>query len=171
MEGEWRNFVNMTDKRSAGAGIVYDNTFHIFGGNDYDKKTKLQSSEIVNEDGSSNEGPQLLTAIAWHAIASINSTVSIITGGVINNYEISDRTWYFSHATQEFWPGPSLLEKRSGHSSATITDQETKEKISIVAGGYYTMNGYLSSTELLIKGEWEKGKNNMKLLVCPFVPF
>ena len=74
------------------------------------------------------------TPIHGHAIVSINSTVSIITGGYDGTY--SEKTWYFNHESQEFQPGPNLLEGRNSHSSGTITDQKTKEKRVIIVGGY-----------------------------------
>jgi hypothetical protein len=145
----------MIEKRGFADGIVYNNALHIFGGYDYETSTTLQSSEIVKEDGSTTEGPQLPTPIYFHAIASINSTMSIITGGWKNT--ATNKTWYFNHASQEFQPGPNLLEVRRSHSSGTVTDQETKEKMAIIAGGYH--NGYyLDSTEMLLNGEWTTGK-------------
>jgi hypothetical protein len=159
-ETGWQHFVTMIDRRIDAAGIVYDNAFHIFGGYDQDDNTILQSSEIINEDGSSTEGPQLPIPIFFHAIASINSTVSIITGGETNTNLYTNRTWYFNHAKQEFTPGPDLSVGRYVHASATITDQETKEKIVVVSGGY---NGsFLDSTEILLNGEWVAGKNLKK---------
>ena len=154
MEGGWQRFDTMIERRDYPAAIVYNNAFHIFGGRDYD--TILQSSEIVNEDGSSTEGPQLPTPIYLHAIASINSTVSIMTGGLTN--VDSEKTWYFNHASQEFQPGPNLLEVRHSHSSGTVTDQETKEKMVIVAGGIGYYDRDLDSTEMLLNGEWTTGK-------------
>ena len=122
----------------------------------------MQSSEIINEDGSSTEGPQLPIPIFFHAIASINSTVSIITGGETNTNSYTNQTWYFNHAKQEFTPGPDLLVGRYVHASATITDQETKDKIVVVAGGY---NGsFLDSTEIFLNGEWVAGKNHHRFV-------
>ena len=152
----------MRNRRSAAAGIVYNNAFHIFGGTDTDENTRLQSSEIINKDATSSiEGPQLPIPIHGHTITSINSTVSIIAGGYTGTY--SDKTWYFNHASREFQPGPNLLEGRTSHSSGTIMDQDTKEKIVIVVGG---LNGgisqgtstYMDSTEILLNGEWMAGK-------------
>ena len=164
-EGGWQHFVTMIDRRSGAAGIVYDNALHIFGGFDYNEETPLKSSEIINEDGSTTEGPQLPEKIVYHAMASINSTLSVLTGGYSYDDTITDRTWYFSHTTQQFQPGPNLLERRNWHSSATITNQETKERILVVAGGYRNSDGFLSSTELLINGEWETGKNH-SVIIC-----
>ena len=164
VEGGWQSFVTMMDRRHSAAGIVYNNAFHIFGGydnypNSYES-TRLQSSEIINEDGSITEGPQLPIAISNHAIASINSTVSIITTGSTNaNYYSDGKTWYFNHATQEFQPGPNLLEARDYHSMGTITDQHTKEKTVIVAGGFGEDG--LDSTEMFINGEWVTGTNHI----------
>ena len=170
MDGGWQHFATMLEKRMGAAGIIYDNAFHIFGGCDLDEldtnlrgcdpldeSTSLQSSEIVNVDGSSTKGPQLPRRFSSHAIATINSTVSIITGGFQDSDSMSDQTWYFNHETQEFQPGPDLLEGRNNHNSGTITDQETKEKIVIVAGGMSEL------TELLLNGEWVAGKNPTEL--------
>ena len=159
----WQHFATMIERRHYAAGIVYNNALHIFGGadfgDDFDPPTVLQSSEIVKEDGSSTEGPQLPTPIFAHAIASINSTVSIITGGLeLDTDTESDKTWYFNHARQKFQPGPNLLEARRRHSSGTVTDQETGEKMTIIAGGY--SNGNLDSTEMLLNGEWMAGKTH-----------
>ena len=174
-EGGWQYFATMIEGRQNAAGIVNNNTFHIFGGCNRTSGSYigLQSSEIVNEDGSSYEGPQLPKAMYLHAIASVNSTVSIISGGrtstctttylCIDRY--SDQTWYFNHATQEFQPGPNLLEARRYHSSGTITDQETKEKLVVVAGGksksgVSVWSYYTDSTEILLNGNWVIGKNH-----------
>ena len=154
----WRHFVSMIDRRAGAAGIVYENGFHIFGGYDRSTSTILQSSEIVNEDGTTTKGPQLPTPMHFHAIASINSSVSIITGGVPKANTYTDKTWYFNHATREFQPGPNLLKPRTFHSSATITDQESKEKIVIVAGGQTYSGLYMNTPEFLINGEWETGE-------------
>ena len=154
----WRYFVSMIDRRGDAAGIVYENGFHIFGGFDRSTSTILQSSEIVKEDGTPTEGPQLPTPMHLHAIGSINSSVSIINGGIPTANTYTDKTWYFNHATWEFQPGPNLLKPRIFHSSATITDQESKEKIVVVAGGQTYSGQYMNTPEFLINGEWEAGK-------------
>ena len=65
---------------------------------------------------------------------------------------------YFNHETQAFLPGPSLLEGRMNHASATIIDRVTKAKTPIVAGGVTNAGEFIDSTELLINGEWQLGK-------------
>ena len=155
MEGGWQHFATMIKRRAYAAGIAYNNALHIFGGYDFDTTTILQSSEIVKADGSITEGPQLPSTIYLHAIASINSTVSIITGGAGGGY--SDKTWYFNHASQEFQPGPNLLKARGYHSSGTVTDQETKEKMTVTAGGLDPFK--LDSTEILVNELWIPGKH------------
>ena len=172
MKGGWQQFATMIERRTWAAGIVYDNALHIFGGYDQDTNTILQSSEIVKEDGNLTEGTQLPKPIYAHAIASINSTVSIITGG--NSY--SDKTWYFNHASQEFQPGPNLLEGRYHHSAGYVIDQETKEKMAIISGGYNIdiSEGnvdiiYLDSTEMLMNGQWMTGKTHTESNTCSFL--
>ena len=157
IEGEWQHFATMIKKRAVAAGIVYNNSFHIFGGLDANTgDTPLKSSEIVNADGSTTEGPELPVTMLGHGISFINTTVSIITGGHTNGY--TDKTWYFNHATQEFRQGPNLLESRRGHAYGTIVDQETKENIAIVAGGYSEPGGYRDSTEIFMNGQWVTGR-------------
>ena len=165
-KGGWQNFATLIERRNAAAGIVYKDALHIFGGYDQDANNNLQSSEIVKKDGSSTEGPQLPTPVYAHAIASINSTVSIITGGWTNTY--SDQTWYFNHESQEFQQGPNLLEARSDHSSGSVTDQETKEKMAIIAGGF-GIDRNLDSTEMLWNGEWKTGKTHTESCICLFL--
>ena len=99
-----------------------------------------------------------------HAITSINSTVSILSGGSTSANSYSPVTWYFNHETKVFSSGPSLLEGRIDHGSATCVDKVTKARIPIVAGGYdvYLSTTLLStygldSTELLINGQWQSG--------------
>ena len=87
--------------------------------------------------------------------ASINSTVSLLSGGYTDATSYSPLTWFFNHETQAFFSGPSLLYGRSWHGSATIVDKVTKAKIPMVTGGYN--GGYMSSTELLLNGMWQSG--------------
>ena len=100
-------------------------------------------------------------ALYLHAVASVNETTSILTGGQIGSVR-SAKTWFFNHVTQQFQPGPFLITGRSGLASATIQDKVTKENIVAVVGGYD--NGDFDSTELLFNGEseWQQGRNNMK---------
>ena len=67
-------------------------------------------------------------------------------------------TLYFNHVTQEFLPGPTPLEDRREHASGTLTDQDTGERIVVIAGGKSSY--YLDSTELLFDGKWHAGKNH-----------
>ena len=94
-----------------------------------------------------------------HAITSINSTVSILSGGSTSANSYSPVTWYFNHETNLFSSGPSLLEGRVDHGSATCVDKVTKARIPIVAGGY---TYGVDSTELLINGQWQSGTIHAK---------
>merc|ERR1719362_772802 len=149
----------MNEKRGNAAGIMFKNKFHVFGGED-GSLLPLQTSEIISIDGAVEDGPELPEAVSSHAITSINSTVSLLSGGVISATGYSPRTWFFNHETQAFSSGPSLLESRYAHGSATIVDKVTKAKIPMVTGGY---NGG-DSTELLINGMWQSGPPLLKAL-------
>ena len=77
--GGWQEFASMNEKRGyTAAGIMFKNKFHVFGG--YDGSSRLQTSEIISIDGAVEYGPELPEAVAYHAITSINSTVSLLSG-------------------------------------------------------------------------------------------
>ena len=153
----WQEFASMNEKRGFGAGVMFQDKFHVFGGYDLGN---LQTSELISIDGGVEYGPNLPTAVSGHAITSINSTVSILSGGRTIATHFSRLTWYFNHETNIFSAGPNLLEGRKIHGSATCVDKVTKAKIPIVTGGYgYYQGGsvILDSTELLINGQWQSG--------------
>ena len=133
----------------------------IFGGWEHGGSGKLNSTEIINEDGQVSQGPDMPEPLAYHAIAAVNASTFIISGGYTDTITFSPVTWYFNQVTQNFAPGPSLMKGRWNHASGTIVDHETNEKIVAVAGGYNN-GAFLNSTELLINGEWQQGKNHVK---------
>ena len=146
-------------RRYGAAGIVLVKSFKIFGG--YDGSVKFSSTEIITEEGQVSPGPGMPTGVYHHAIAGVNATTSILTGGSIGTGQsakpYSPLTWYFNHVSQEFQPGPSLITGRRHHASGTIQDQDTKKDIVAVVGG--KREGIaLDSTEFLINGEWTPGK-------------
>ena len=162
--GGWQEFASMNEKRGYAAGIMFKNKFHVFGG--YDGSSRLQTSEIISIDGAVEYGPELPESVYLHAITSINSTVSILSGGATSATSYSPLTWFFNHETQAFSSGPSLLEGRSLHGSATIVDKVTKAKIPMVTGGYGNA-GRLDSTELLINGMWQSGTIQCPKIATP----
>jgi hypothetical protein len=149
----WQEFASMNETRGFAAGIMFKNKFHVFGG--YGSSLS-QTSEIISIDGGAEYGPELPEAVWLHAITSINSTVSLLSGGRTSATSWSPLTWFFNHETQAFSSGPSLLQGRRLHGSATVVDKVTKAKIPMVTGGYGN-SGKLDSTELLINGMWQSG--------------
>ena len=154
-DGGWQEFASTKEKRYAAAGVVYKNKFHVFGG--HDGSGLLQTSELISIYGGVEDGPALLAAVEGHAITSVTSTVSILSGGSTSANYYSPKTWYFNHETGAFSLGPSLLEGRNRHGSATIVDKVTTAKIPMVSGGYGNSFVLLDSTELLINGQWQSG--------------
>merc|ERR1712008_107425 len=153
----WQQFAIMKEKRHNAAGITNKNKFHVFGG--FGGSYRLKTTELISIDGGVEYGPDLPKAVWYHAITSINSTVSLLSGGVTSASSRSRLTWYFTHETNVFSSGPSLLQGRHAHGSATVVDKVTKVKIPMVTGGYKNgyNGGYMSSTELLINGQWQSG--------------
>ena len=126
----------------------------------------LSSTEIITEQGVS-PGPEMPKRVYTHAIASVNETTSILTGGHSPGGGVMEKTWFFCHVSQQFQKGPSLITARRYHASGTIQDKVTMENIVAVIGGAgrdYPFADFLNSTELLFNGDlaWQKGKNNVK---------
>ena len=148
----------MTSRRSGAAGIVHANTFIIFGGYDRTGSGYLSSTEIVTEEGQVTPGPEMPVAVYYHSIASLDEKTWILTGGITSTTSSTDETWFFDPVSQEFQQGPPLITGRWRHASATLQDQDTKENIVAVVGGYSFGNGdVLDSTEFLRNGEWSPG--------------
>ena len=161
----WQQFTSMEKKRTFAAGVMSNNKLHIFGG--FSGSSHLQTSEIISMDGGVEYGPELPVAVSDHAITSINSTLSLLSGGTTDATTYSPLTWFFDHENNVFSSGPSLLQGRRRHGSATCVDKVTKEKIPMVVGGHSNVNGiYLRSTELLINGMWQSGNNQYGNTVC-----
>merc|ERR1712156_1338793 len=108
--------------------ILFDNSLHIFGGIDFDiyprvpRGKVLKTTEIISADGKATKSIDLPQEIAGHAIAAINETFSIITGGIDIMHNALDSTWYYNHVTREFTTGPKLQTSRQWHSSGSLTD-------------------------------------------------
>ena len=153
--GGWQEFASMKEKRSWAAGVMHKNKLLVFGGYGGNGLTS-NTTELVSLDGSVEYGPELPQAVWMHTITSINSTVSLLSGGITSATSFSPITWYFNHETNLFSFGPSLLVGRYGHGSAIYVDKLTNEKIPMVTGGLGS-GGRLDSTELLINGHWQSG--------------
>ena len=154
----------MTSRTESAAVMVHNKSLIILGG--YESGSgRLNSTEIITEDGQVSQGPDMPTKLSSHAVAGLNSTTSIITGGCTSVNCASPLTWYFNHISLEFQPGPSLIKGRWRHASGTIVDQDTNENIVAVVGG----DGAFQSTELLISGKWKQGKQSSKISHCVYV--
>ena len=90
----WQQFASMKEKRRYFAGVTHKNKFHVFGGTD---GSRSKTTELISIDGGVEYGPDLPEAVYWHAITSINATVSLLSGGFTNGY--SPLTWFFNHET------------------------------------------------------------------------
>ena len=94
--GGWQEFATMKEKRYYTAGIVYDKVLHIFGGYDPYTSGRLKTTEVVSENGITYDSPDLPDFLFLHAIASINATFSIITGGSSHAYRLNFVTGIYS---------------------------------------------------------------------------
>ena len=79
--GGWQEFASMKEKRSWAAGVMHKNKLHVFGGYGGNGLTS-NTTELISVDGIVEYGPELPQAVWMHTITSINSTVSLLSGGI-----------------------------------------------------------------------------------------
>jgi len=128
INGTWETFATMSTGRYAAAGVVHENTLHVFGGREIYSPggAILKSTDIITVDGQVRQGENLPAPLYGHAMASVNSTTSIISGGYGAGFSQSPLTYYYNHLTQIFTSGPSLNQGRINHASGTVKDKKTK---------------------------------------------
>ena len=122
---------------------------------------------MITESGQVLQGELLPVPLYFHAIASVNSTTSILSGGckphAFDGHPggcESPLTFYYNHVTQTFMSGPPLNLGRNYHASGTIIDKVTKEEFVVVTGGEID-GGPDDSTEILVDQHWQTGKQYM----------
>ena len=117
-QNDWKEFTNLKETRLDAAAIVFEDDFHIFGG--FGEGARLKTTEIVSANGVVSYGPNMTTELSGHAITNLNKTLSIISGGYTNSRYSTSQTFYYNHKTRQFSDGPTLLQARYSHASATI---------------------------------------------------
>ena len=124
----------------------------------------IASTEYITVTGTML-GPDLPMALYSHAMVAINSTCSMVIGGLNSNapYGSPDghylaSTFFYDHNGGEWINGPNLMQARGSHAAGFVTDEVTDEHFVAVTGGDY--GNILDSTEILQDGEWVQGKTN-----------
>ena len=161
---------HMSVERVDAASIVLnDNTLWVTGGVGKDRLS-LISTEYVKMSGSL-PGPDLPIALDGHAMAAINSTVSMVIGGYDRSgLDGTESTFYYNHIEGVWSNGPILIQSRYYHAAGMVTDELTNENFVSVTGGFwgygmlqtgvYDSMVYLDSSEILQDGKWIEGKMN-----------
>ena len=156
------------ERMDAASIVLNDNTLWVTGGENKDGYS-IASTEHVKMSGSM-PGPDLPMALESHAMASINSTVSMVIGGWDGNgWDGTASTFYFNHIEGEWSYGPILMQSRYMHAAGIVTDELTNENFVVVTGGFlnvlsqtaiHDFKVYLDSSEILQDGKWVEGKIN-----------
>jgi hypothetical protein len=143
-------------RKNAASIVIDDNTLWVTGG----YGGYLASTEYVTMTGTML-GPDMPMGLSGHAMVAINSTCSMVIGGVSNGYYYAS-TFFYDRNEEEWITGPSLIQAREDHAAGIVTDEVTDENFVAVTGGsdysFYMDLGYLDSTEILQDGEWVQGK-------------
>ena len=134
--------------------VINDNTLWVTGG--IGIQLIESSTEYVTLTGSML-GPDLPMPLVYHAMVAINSTCSMVIGGLYSAF-----TFYYDRNEGEWINGPSLIQARIWHAAGIVTDEVTGEHFVAVTGGYYSDT--LDSTEILQDREWVQGKT-----ICHFL--
>jgi hypothetical protein len=139
--------------------VINDNTLWVTGGYNYDGGENLNSTEYVTVTGTML-GPDLPMAIEGHAMVAINSTCSMVIGGLsFPFFDDFALTFFYDRIEGEWINGPSLIQGRYWHAAGIVTDEVTDEHFVAVTGGSNDFHGdSLESTEILQDGEWVQGK-------------
>ena len=150
-----RFHVNMTQRRHRSASIVVGNRLWVLGGCCEDAG---RTSEYVSiNDGINSEvGPDLPISLQDHAVVSLNETTAMLIGG--QNVVPWYGTYYYSHLTQQWTPGPNLVQNgvMQYYEAGIITDQITMEDHVVVLGYGYFFGDDLYIT-ILENNQWKKG--------------
>ena len=132
-----RFHVNMTQGRWNAASIVVGIRLWVLGGCCYNDSSRTSEYVSIIDGINSEVGPDLPKSLYVHAVVSLNETTAMLIGGQQGDSNISPTTYYYSHFTQHWTPGPNLLQNDILYSQAgIITDQITMEE-HVVAFGYY----------------------------------
>ena len=167
---------HMSVGRQFAASIVLnDNTLWVTGGYNYYHGGNLASTEYVTLT-ETMPGPTMPMGLQLHAMVAINSTCSMVIGGMDENWimtllltgtECTASTYFYDHNEEEWITGPNLIQARHDHAAGIVTDEVTDENFVAVTGGYYSASGYyqegyssLDSTEILQDGNWVQGNIN-----------
>ena len=144
----------MSNKREDAASIVLnDNTLWVTGGHDWlGYSHTFASTEYITMSGTTS-GPDLPMPLEQHAILAINSSCSMVIGGMNGDTFDVTSTFYYDHNNDVWTNGPNLNQARYDHAAGIVIDEFTDENYVAVTGGYEK-----DSTELLKNNEWIQGK-------------
>jgi hypothetical protein len=156
---DWVSSASMNSVRvEAAAAQLQDGKLLVTGGYD-GSGSRLNSAELLTEEGWKSNIPSLPVTIAAHCMVTVNSTTVMAIGGFQNN-KYSGKTFYFTFGEESWTEGPELKNKREGHSCGKIRrDKDSQEMSTIVAGGSDGFLSDLSSVQILDEGsnEWQMG--------------
>ncbi len=152
---EWVSSASMNSVRVyPAAAQLQDGKLFVTGGFD-GSGSRLNSAEMLTEEGWESNIPSLPVSIAYHCMVTVNSTTVMAIGGEQNG-QYSGKTFFFTFGEESWTKGPELKNKRKFHSCGKIKrNKESQEMSIIVAGG----SSRLSSVEILDEGsnEWQTG--------------
>lgn len=141
---KWINFANMSTERGYGAGLVLDNCLWISGGaKGSNRDSYLKTTEMINFDGTTLAGKDLIEPLAGHCTVQSQNQIFIIGGSDQLGPKRSTRIFNFPLTTSmkcqspyAHMKGPDLNLKRSLHGCTAFSsaNHEGRNVILVVGG-------------------------------------
>ena len=145
----------MTQGRLNAASIVVGIRLWVLGGTSYNNASTTSEYVSIIDGINSEVGPDLPKSfLSFHAVVSLNETTAMLIGGRQDDSIYSRTTYYYSHFTQHWTPGPNLLQMANGKwqmiypQAGIITDQITMEEHVVVFGYYLTLQFWTNPYEI-----------------------
>ena len=152
--------IQLLQKRAYATCVNLKNfTIWIVGG--WNGSQDLNTTEFIEQDFSSNQGPELPFSIKDHGMIRFHENFVLIFGGIQNEWR-SNKSWIVDPVSgSEIKPGPSLNSIRHQHSYGKFV---LKGKLYVIAAGGRNENDeVLDSTEILDctlpNSKWIMGKS------------
>ncbi len=153
---EWVSSASMNTVRGyAASAQLQDGKLLVTGGFD-ESGSKLNSAEMLTEEGWESNIPSLPVTIYAHCMVTVNSTTVMAIGGDQNGY-YSRKTFYLTFGEAHWTEGPKLRDSRGHHSCGRIRRGRESQEMSIIVTGGWDGFSSLSSVEILNSNEWQTG--------------
>ena len=166
--GNWSEMAHLNIDREdfLMSTFILQNKYKLLASGGYKIQGRQYVSTVEYFDGSNwtvDQHFSLPEAIADHCIVNLNHSLLMLMGGG-NSTDFFNKTWLFNTLKGRWMQGPDLLTSRSHHSCGLMNwlnpKNQMREKVVVVAGGYFEGVGIKTATvELLFLSRYDLFQN------------